>query len=48
MKLPQALDLKGKLEIEFGEKEKKIENKKKRKKEKEKGRVGPNLLVSAH
>jgi hypothetical protein len=31
MKLPQALDLKGKLEIEFGEKEKKIENKKKRK-----------------
>jgi hypothetical protein len=31
MKLPQALDLKGKLEIEFGEKENKIENKKKRK-----------------
>jgi hypothetical protein len=30
MKLPQTLDLKGKLKIEFGKKEKKIENKKKK------------------
>jgi hypothetical protein len=36
MKLPQALDLKGKLEIDFGEKEKKIENKKENKSENKK------------
>jgi hypothetical protein len=32
MKLPQTLDLKGKLKIGFGKKEKKIENKKKKRK----------------
>ena len=38
MKLPQALDLKGKLKIGFGKKEKKIERKQKGKERKEKGK----------